>query len=376
MLPSIALLFASAFALLALLPFSIAHGIAGVIAAHRELSTLSAIINQYPQLLEALTSTNGTFLAPSNAAIDTFVAAQGADLSAISNDTIQALVSYHLLPTALSAANLSVAGGAIAQTSLLSQAYANLQGASNVVYASAYGSAGQDSGPSGLKVYSGVGTPANVTSSDLAYPGGFVHVIDRVLNFPQPCTKTAQAAQLSTLYDALVKANLTDYVDTTANFTCFAPTNTAFQAAGIDLAALSSQQLVDALKYHSIVGSVGYSTALEDGKEYQTLLGVPVTVHKRDQQLFINDVAVLQSNVIMSNGVAHVLSGVLTPPANATTTTSSASSTSTSPGGASTTGTAAGSSTGTAGNGAVSLSARGVTCYMIVTLIFTSLAFA
>lgn len=134
-----------------------------------------------------------------------------------------------------------------------------------------------------------------------------------VLNFPRNCTKTAEVASLSTLFEAIEKTNLTEVVDTTAKFTCFAPTNEAFAAAGIDLSALSNDQIVDALKYHSIVGDVGYSTAFEDGKEYQTLLGVPVTVHKRDGQLFINDVAVQQGNVIMSNGVAHVLSGVRAP---------------------------------------------------------------
>lgn len=112
------------------------------------------------------------------------------------------------------------------------------------------------------------------------------------------------------MLDAIQTANLTEVVDTTPKFTCFAPTDAAFEAAGIDVSKLTTEQLTDALKYHSIVGDVGYSTALEDGREYQTLLGVPVTVHKRDNQLFINDVAVLQGNVVMSNGVAHVLSGV------------------------------------------------------------------
>jgi uncharacterized surface protein with fasciclin (FAS1) repeats len=115
---------------------------------------------------------------------------------------------------------------------------------------------------------------------------------------------------LNTLLNAIQTSNLTEVVDTTAKFTCFAPTDQAFQAAGINISALSTDQIVDALKYHSIVGDVGYSTAFEDGKEYQTLLGVPVTVHKRDGQLFINDVAVQTGNVIMSNGVAHVLTGV------------------------------------------------------------------
>lgn len=131
-----------------------------------------------------------------------------------------------------------------------------------------------------------------------------------VLDFPRTCTQTAQAASLSTLTQAFRTAGLWETVDKTAKFTCFAPTDEAFQAAGINISALSTEGLTAALRYHSIVGEVGYSTALEDGKDYQTLLGVPVSIHKRDGQMFVNDVAVKQGNIIMSNGVAHILSGV------------------------------------------------------------------
>ncbi|KAJ3536852.1 hypothetical protein NMY22_g5846 [Coprinellus aureogranulatus] len=296
-----------------LIPLAIAHGIAGIIASNDDLSTLHSIITEYPELVEALSTANGTFFAPNNDALENFISSLE-DPATFTPDVVNDLFAYHLLPLVHAASELSVTGGQIVSTSLLDEAYANLEGASNVLFTSAYGSTGQESALGALKVYSGVGGEATVTRPDLEYDGGLVHVIDRVLNFPQPCTKTAEAASLTTLFDAIQKTNLTEVVDTTAKFTCFAPTNEAFQAAGIDLNALSNQQIVDALKYHSIVGDVGYSTAFEDGQEYQTLLGVPVTVHKRDGQLFINDVAVQQGNVIMSNGVAHVLSGVLTPP--------------------------------------------------------------
>ncbi|KAJ2932366.1 hypothetical protein H1R20_g4684, partial [Candolleomyces eurysporus] len=291
--------------------------IATLIAQTAELSTLNSIITQYPGLLASLSSAAGTLLAPSNEALDAFISGQGG-LASLTEDSIQDLVNYHLLPLSRSSADLSVAGGAIAETRLLDADYTNLAGTANVIFASAYGSTGQEVAPSGLKIYSGVGTSANVTSADLAFEGGLVHVIDRVLNFPRTCTQTAETASLSTLLQAIQTTNLTEVVDTTPKFTCFAPTDAAFQAAGINISSLTNDQIVDALKYHSIVGDVGYSTAFEDGREYQTLLGVPVTVHKRDGQLFINDVAVQTGNVIMSNGVAHVLSGVLSPPANGT----------------------------------------------------------
>ncbi|KAF5318943.1 hypothetical protein D9611_013647 [Ephemerocybe angulata] len=293
-----------------------------------ELSTLGAISTRFPSVLGDLTTQGGTLLAPNNDALTQYLNDAGvADIGSISEASAREVVSYHSLPLSLRSTDLSKEGGALVDTKLLSDTFANLAGQPNVVYASAFGSTGQEQAPTDLRIFSGIGTPANVTQSDVAFDDGFMHVIDRVLNFPQPCTKTAQVAQLNTLFEALQKTNLTTTVDTTPKFTCFAPTDAAFQSAGVDVKALTTTQVADALKYHSIVGDVAYSTAVEDGKDYQTLLGVPVTVHKRDGKLFINDVAVERGNVIMSNGVAHVLSGVLSPPTTTSPATTGGSST-------------------------------------------------
>lgn len=161
-----------------LIPLALAHGIAGVIASNDDLSTLNSIITEYPELLDALATANGTFFAPNNDALDAFIAAQE-DPSALTPDIIQDLVAYHLLPLRHAAEELSAAGGQVVSTSLLDEAYANLEGAANVVFASAYGSTGQESVLGALKVYSGVGGEATVTRPNLEYSGGLVHVIDR-----------------------------------------------------------------------------------------------------------------------------------------------------------------------------------------------------
>jgi uncharacterized surface protein with fasciclin (FAS1) repeats len=135
-----------------------------------------------------------------------------------------------------------------------------------------------------------------------------------VLNLPQAPSKTVAAAQLSTLLQAAQKANITDLVDTTANLTLFAPTDDAFREAGIDINLLSTEQLTDTLRYHAIAGAVGYSTVLEDGKEYQTLLGSSVTVYKRDGQLLVNEAEVVVGNVITTNGIAHIINAVSVHP--------------------------------------------------------------
>lgn len=132
----------------------------------------------------------------------------------------------------------------------------------------------------------------------------------RVLNLPQTPSRTVEAAQLSNLAQALQKANLTTIVDSIANLTIFAPTNDAFREAGIRIDSLSVEELSDALQYHAFAGTLGYSTVLENGKEYSTLLGPSITVHKRDGQMFVNDAAVVVGNIVTTNGVAYIINSV------------------------------------------------------------------
>ncbi|KAJ3536719.1 hypothetical protein NMY22_g5906 [Coprinellus aureogranulatus] len=310
--------------ILSLLSGSGALNLTEVLNSTPSVSRIGSILAVYPALLPNLTTAESTFFAPSDDALDSWILSQGGPLN-ITMETLSDLIAYHILPRRVLSANLSSAGGVVVDTALTSPQHANLQGSPNVVYASAFGDDGQGNDQGSVSLYSGVGEAASITSGDVGFEGGVVHIIDHVLNMPQTCTQTAQAASLSTLTEAFRKANLWQSVDTTPNFTCFAPTNEAFQAAGLDIQSIPEEQVTNLLKYHLIEGEVGYSTALEDGKQYQTMLGIPVTIHKRDGRLFVNNVTVRTGNVIMSNGVAHVLdgvldvlTGVLTPSPNAT----------------------------------------------------------
>jgi len=288
-----------------------------LLESNDELSQFRALATAFPDALSAVTARPGTLLAPSNNAFDAFLQDMGPGTTVrdLNETTAADLLAYHYLDSPQRSAALSEQGGMLAPTSLLDSALANLNGTAQVVFASAYGSAGQATTAGGLQIFSGIGAPADVSTADIELDdGSVVHILSNVLNFPKPCSGTAEQAQLNTLTAALDKTKLWDVVDTTPKFTCFAPTDEAFQAAGVNIDAMSEQEIGDALKYHSLVGDVAYSTALEDGDELETMLGPKVTVSKRDGKLFLNDVEVLTANVIMTNGVAHVLNGVLTPP--------------------------------------------------------------
>lgn len=165
--------------LLLSVPLALAATLSEVLSQTPELSSLyTNFANYYPETLAELnTITGATFFAPSNEAVDAFIATL--DESTHTPEFVNALGRYHFLTSILKAADLSVAGGVIAETALADGTYANLGGGPNVIYASAYGSTGQDISQGPLKVYSGAGEAATVTKPDLEYDGGVVHVVDR-----------------------------------------------------------------------------------------------------------------------------------------------------------------------------------------------------
>merc|ERR1712176_648156 len=100
--------------------------------------------------------------------------------------------------------------------------------------------------------------------------------------------------------------------------TVFAPTNDGFDSlpAGTVETLLKPEnkgQLVDILTYH-VVGAKALSTDLSDGQSITTGEGKAVTVHIKDGGVKINDATVVKPDVLASNGVVHVVNGVLLPP--------------------------------------------------------------
>merc|ERR1712228_554796 len=123
---------------------------------------------------------------------------------------------------------------------------------------------------------------------------------------------------LSTLVAAVVAGDLVETLSSPGPFTVFAPVNAAFAAlpAGtLDtlLKPENKDQLVDILTYH-VVGAKALSTDLSDGQTITTVEGKDVTV-SIGKSVKINDATVVKADVLASNGVVHVVDGVLLPPA-------------------------------------------------------------
>jgi transforming growth factor-beta-induced protein len=162
-----------------------------------------------------------------------------------------------------------------------------------------------------------------VIITDIMASNGVIHVIDGVLLPPvkQPSIVDIAVSdpRFSTLVAALQKANLVDALSAPGPFTVFAPTNDAFVALAhnlhVDVAdLLELPNLADILLYHVASGAVNAEQAIKLGT-IPTLQGSPVHVTTDGHgNVHINHAKVIQANVMASNGIIHVINGVLLPP--------------------------------------------------------------
>lgn len=179
----------------------------------------------------------------------------------------------------------------------------------------------------GVSIFSGNRAESKVATADVTFDGGVVHVIDTVLTIPASIADTAAANNLTQLTGALTKADLVGAVTEAEDVTVFAPTNEAFEAIAEVAAGLSVEELTNILTYHVVAGTVAYSTELESG-EVPTLNGANVKVEVSESGVKINDATVVVADVLVANGVVHVIDKVLLPAAdNATSTTTTAAGT-------------------------------------------------
>jgi uncharacterized surface protein with fasciclin (FAS1) repeats len=127
----------------------------------------------------------------------------------------------------------------------------------------------------------------------------------------------AASSDHTTLVAAVKAAGLDGTLSGAGPFTVFAPANAAFEklpAGTVDnlLKPESKGKLTSVLTYHVVPGAIR-STDLKDGQKVTTVQGEELTVKIKDGKVMINDAEVTTADVISSNGVTHVINGVLMP---------------------------------------------------------------
>jgi uncharacterized surface protein with fasciclin (FAS1) repeats len=274
--------------------------------ANPQLSMFSAAINKAG--LESFKTGPGpfTWFAPTNEA---FIAAGVTQdsLNKMTPGQVNYLILYHMINADFTSRNMIAVNSAPRTTQL---------GTPNQVY---YGNVNEDSYVNGIKI----------TSKDNVIANGRVHVINSLL-IPPPLRGTvasilASTGQHTLFIQALTRANLftsTTLASTTAVFTVFAPTDAAMTAAGYtsaSIAAATPTSLAAVMRYHYISNTRLFTNDLNRTTTPPTAVGSAafLTTSENGTKLKGKNnstpVNITRSNILGTNGVVHVIDGVLRP---------------------------------------------------------------
>ncbi|CEI65998.1 hypothetical protein FVEN_g4590 [Fusarium venenatum] len=291
---------------------------AAIESENSTLSSLGALVAAQPSLLRDLGRLrNVTILAPSNDALEELLKDTTVARMVDDNPSFVAnLLSYHILNGTYYASNITdMDAPAFVPTHLTNSTYANVTGGQRVEVM-----AMNDT----VSFYSGFRAQSNVTKADLNFTGGVIHIINRVLSIPQNISDTAVAANLSAAAGALTEANVVTNLSNERNVTVFVPNNSAFAKVGSVLANASESDVADILAYHVVNDTLGYSSDLKNG----TLTasdGTKLNIAIYNGTVFVNEAKVIVPDVLIANGVVHVIDAVLNPEKSSATANPTAS---------------------------------------------------
>lgn len=123
----------------------------------------------------------------------------------------------------------------------------------------------------------------------------------------------------TTLVAALKQADLVTSLSNAGPFTVFAPTNAAFDKlpAGTVEGLMKPEKkddLQNILQYHVTLAAMK-AESFTDGQVLGMVNGDNVTVSIKDGKVMLNNSAIIVVSIPASNGIIHVIDGVLLPPA-------------------------------------------------------------
>lgn len=287
-------------------PATVLQSLYATLSASSNYSIITAAIVK-AGLSDSLTNGKGpyTIFAPTDAAFAVFGINTAADLSKFSSDSIKKIVSYHLLnyylpttttPTGPDSARTTAGGFPVYFTAL-----------------TAY------NGSQYLYINGNIISPPG----NFLCKNGVIQLIGGILNPPLAnITLTVPNVPTLSLFNAAIKhSGVNAALSGTTKYTVFAPSDSAFHAAGYaNIAAINaadSTTLARLLNYHIIPG-FKFASDLVDGSSVQTVQGENIKFNTEGAILILgatNTTAstVTQGNISASNGVVYIINQLLKP---------------------------------------------------------------
>ncbi|KAM3504520.1 hypothetical protein MY11210_008317 [Beauveria gryllotalpidicola] len=309
------------------------NDLGSVLERQHNLTTFYDLIKNNSDVLLQLPNYNGvTICAPSDKAFENIPYTSLNDVWDPSDAAkTTALLQYHILQGSVTIADLESGPTYLERTLLTAPAYTNVTAGQNVLLNKQPGDA--------IVLTSSLGTRCTVIERDIDFQGGRIHVIDNLLIPPAPLRATAATFRAQSFLAALYAAGLMPDVDERRNVTVFAPRDAAMDLVGGSLeAALQGRggkaALARVMGYHVVPGRILSSTDLVNGSVLTTMSGgsnatsggggdgggnPALVVRQAGNDKFVNSAKIVQPDILLANGIMHLVADVLNPDAPSAT---------------------------------------------------------
>ncbi|KAL0936192.1 beta-ig-h3 fasciclin [Colletotrichum truncatum] len=279
-----------------------------VLEKQANLTTFRRLVKDHGDIFSKLPTSGVTqILAPSDQA---YLKGQGWDAN---KDEISVALLYGIINGKISFDALFPGNSSIEDTLLTDSRYSNVTGGQSVLVTK--------SPNNEVVVTSGVAQRTTAIRTDITFDGGLIQIIDSLMVTPARLEKTVRDAyqDLTSFLGALYTTDLVSEFAETRNVTIFAPRNAAFQQVAGALSGLSKDDLRRVLRYHIVPSTVVGKAALANGTKLATGIdkkSLEVTLFNND--IFIDSARIIQTDILIANGVVQVLDAVLNVNSNNT----------------------------------------------------------
>jgi len=168
----------------------------------------------------------------------------------------------------------------------------------------------------GTTIYAGLGQFVTIMQSSIPFDGGLIYTVTGSLAVPDLLTTTiSENPDLSHAAAAINRSGLASTLNAVPSTTFFIPDNEAFASlsehSGNDITIIND---------HVVEGTVSYLPDFKNGQVLTTASGTTLTITIVNGAVFVNDAIIVTPNLILENGVAHVIDKVLFTSSNSTST--------------------------------------------------------
>lgn len=284
---------------------ALAQRIPEILSTRPELSSLSNYISSFPSLEEQFsTADNFTFLAPTNDAFTKWLATNR------TADYMEATFMYHLLRGVHTTVSIN-------ETPQFISSFLTNASFSNVTNGQRVGAYRNEH----VLFESALKTTSTVLTGDVVATGGVVHIIDAVLQIPTGGITTTALMNLSYFIEIASQGNFLSVTDrplldsllTKPDKTLFLPNSAKALANILSSPTFANATLRGYMGQYTHCSKLVFSTDFVDGALVMTDAGVPVVVTVLEGKVYINNAEVLESDVLITNGVFHIIDDALNP---------------------------------------------------------------